>query len=81
MTKFKMIVTGLMMAPALAFAAGAEMDVNGDGMLSVDEVQTAAPAVSTDMFMEMDVDGDGLLNADEVAAAEAAGTLPMPDAG
>jgi hypothetical protein len=82
MSKSKHLLQALVLAAlpvsALAMSQG-EIDVNGDGVLSVDEVQTAMPDVSTDMFLEMDLDGDGLLNAEEVSAAADAGILPMTE--
>lgn len=65
--------------PVLAMGQSSTADANGDGMLSVEEVQAAFPDVSTESFMEMDVDADGLLSDEEVAAAQEAGILPATD--
>ncbi|MEL7154465.1 MAG: hypothetical protein AAFN51_11875 [Pseudomonadota bacterium] len=63
--------------PALAMGQGAsEMDVNGDGVLTIDEVQAAFPDVTSDGFTAMDLNADGALDADEVAAAQEAGLMP-----
>lgn len=65
--------------PVLAMGAGPAADANGDGMLSVEELQAAFPEVTVESFMAMDTDTDGLLNTDEVAAAQDAGILPASD--
>ncbi|MBV2360972.1 hypothetical protein KUH32_14490 [Thalassococcus sp. CAU 1522] len=67
--------------PVLAMGQAAEIDANGDGMLSLDEVQAVYPDVSSDLFLEMDGDADGLLNPDEVAAAQEAGLMPASSDG
>jgi len=54
----------------------AYIDVNGDGVLTIDEVQAVFADVSTDGFCAMDLNADGALDADEVAAAQEAGPMP-----
>lgn len=42
--------------PALAMGQGASsLDVNGDGVLTIDEVQASYPEVTTDMFRSIAV--------------------------
>ncbi len=66
--------------PALAMGQGAsELDTNGDGVLTIDEVQASYPEVTTDMFTTMDLNADGALDADEVSAAQEAGLMPATD--
>ncbi|MBN9889022.1 hypothetical protein [Salipiger abyssi] len=77
----KQILTAVAFAATAATAAlpafaAEEADVNGDGMLTVSEVQAVWPEVSTDGFMSMDSDGDGLLSEEEVADARELGSLP-----
>jgi len=67
------IITGLTVA---SFAA-TEVDANGDGMLTLDEVNTAFPDIKADAFSAMDVNADGVLDTSEVAAAQEAGLLPQ----
>ncbi|MEM8692210.1 MAG: hypothetical protein AAGG57_10020 [Pseudomonadota bacterium] len=63
--------------PALAMGESAtEMDANGDGVLTIDEVQASFPDVSSDGFSAMDLNADGALDADEIAAAQEAGLMP-----
>ena len=80
MTKFK--TTTLITAhaiTALAFAmvqAMADIDVNGDGVLTIDEMQVVFDDVSTDGFSAMDLNADGVLDAGRVQAAQEAGIMP-----
>lgn len=63
--------------PALAAAqVASELDVNGDGVLTIDEVQASYPEMSTDSFSAIDLNADGALDAEEVAAAQEAGLMP-----
>lgn len=76
----KLIALGLITLPAAAFAADyVSADGNGDGMLSLEEVQAILPEVTTDTFIAVDADGDGLLNADELAVAQTEGLMPAAD--
>lgn len=63
----------LLTAPAWAQAG---LDADGDGNVTMDELQAAFPEATADQFAAMDTDADGVLNAEEVAAAQAAGILP-----
>lgn len=80
MTKFK--TTTLITAHAitdLAFAmvqAMADIDVNGDGVLTIDEMQAVFDDVSTDGFSAMDLNADAVLDAGRVQAAQEAGIMP-----
>ncbi|WP_299660577.1 hypothetical protein [uncultured Ruegeria sp.] len=61
--------------PAMALAQGTA-DTNGDGVLTIDEVQAVVPDVDADGFALMDANGDGALDPDEIAVAQEAGLLP-----
>lgn len=77
-TALKTILTVTAVAmPSLAMAM--TLDSDGDGMLTLDEVQAVAPDVTTEAFIEMDSNTDGLLDETEVAAAQAAGVLPASE--
>jgi len=54
----------------------AELDANGDGMLSVSEVQAAYPDISAETFSEVDTNGDGALDDSELIAGQEQGLLP-----
>lgn len=78
MTKFATLtVMAALSGPAIALAQNAsDLDGNGDGVLTIDEVQAVYPEVTADMFTAMDTNADGALDGDEVAAAQAAGLIP-----
>ena len=59
-----------------ATVAAAQVDANGDGVLTLEEVNTAFPEIKAEEFSAMDVNGDGVLDNAEVAAAQDAGLLP-----
>lgn len=68
--------------PAFAMGAGAaEVDANGDGILSVAEVQAVYPEVTTEQFSAMDLNADGALDDGEVQAAQEAGLMPIASEG
>ncbi|MEX0307697.1 MAG: hypothetical protein AB3N12_09955 [Ruegeria sp.] len=61
--------------PTLAIAQSAA-DANGDGVLTIDEVQAVVPDVDAEGFAQMDANGDGALDQDEITIAQEAGLLP-----
>ncbi len=72
---FSAIVLGL---PTLAVAQSS-VDTNGDGVLTIEEVQAILPDVDADGFSAMDANGDGALDQAEIAVAQEAGLLPSSD--
>lgn len=60
-------------APSWAQTA---LDADGDGNVTMEELQAAYPDATADTFAAMDTDADGILSAAEVEAAQDAGTLP-----
>ena len=80
MTKLILTTTAAFLAfttSGIAMSDGAaELDSNGDGMLSVTEVQAVYPDLTADQFSAMDLNADGALDDAEVEAAQAAGTMP-----
>ncbi|MFT6025187.1 MAG: hypothetical protein ACI9PY_003321 [Ascidiaceihabitans sp.] len=75
MTKFTTLTLLAITIPAFAMAQ-ASADTNGDGVLTLDEVQAVYPDVTADSFAGMDLNADGALDGDEVAAAQEAGLMP-----
>ncbi len=61
--------------PVVAFAQSGA-DANGDGVLTIDEVQAVVPEMDADGFSQLDANGDGALDQAEIAAAQEAGLLP-----
>lgn len=55
--------------------ASTEVDANGDGMITIEEVQAVYPDVTAENFSAMDTNADGALDDGEMQAAEAAGLL------
>ena len=71
-----------LITPALAMGASAtEVDANGDGMLTIEEVQAVYPETTAETFSAMDANADGALDDEEVKAAEEAGLMKMPSDG
>ncbi|WP_272008457.1 EF-hand domain-containing protein [Roseovarius sp. ZX-A-9] len=79
MTKFIVILIGL---GALAQSAAAmsdstvEIDANGDGLMTIEEVRAVYPEMSNEVFSEIDVNGDGALDDAEMAAGQENGLIP-----
>ncbi|WP_227269368.1 EF-hand domain-containing protein [Roseobacter weihaiensis] len=67
-------LTTALLLPVAAFAQSA--DANGDGVLTIDEVQVVLPDITAEAFSAMDTNADGALDAAEVQAAQDAGLIP-----
>ena len=78
MNKFALTLAALVTAisPALAMSDSAvEVDTNGDGVLSLEEVQAVWLSVTTEDFETMDANADGSLDDTEIKTAEEAGMM------
>ncbi|MEP2641739.1 hypothetical protein [Roseobacter sp.] len=64
-----------MMSASAAFAQLAA-DANGDGVLTIDEVQVVYPDITAESFTTMDLNADGALDEAEVLSAQEAGLMP-----
>lgn len=76
--RFALTMAALVTAisPALAMSNSAvEVDTNGDGVLSLEEVQAVWPSVTTEDFEKMDANADGSLDDTEIKTAEEAGMM------
>ncbi|MEM9392624.1 MAG: EF-hand domain-containing protein [Pseudomonadota bacterium] len=75
----KTLILGLTAATlaTAAFAMGnkAELDADGDGMLSFAELLVGYPALTEETYGTMDSNADGAIDAEELAAAEEAGLI------
>jgi hypothetical protein len=72
-----LVAAAMIAVPVFAMAQTmADIDVNGDGVLTIDEVQAVFADVSTDGFSAMDLNADGVLDADEALSAQEAGLMP-----
>lgn len=79
MTKTTTLLTLLAMAIAGTAWAASPADTDGDGMLTLDEVQAAFPEIDADSFTVMDANADGMLDEAEVLAAQEAGLMPKTE--
>jgi hypothetical protein len=70
------ILSALTFSLPVAVLAQSSADTNGDGVLTIEEVQAVMPEVGTDEFSVMDANDDGVLDVDEIAIAQEAGLLP-----
>ncbi|MGR3436432.1 MAG: hypothetical protein ACU0CO_16340 [Shimia sp.] len=76
--------TKIIMASAIAAFAGTaalaqEMDADGDGLVTWDELSAAMPDVTEETFTLADTNVDGGLDADELQAAIDAGLIVIPE--
>ena len=62
-----------------ALSAQSEMDADGDGVLSYNELLAANPAMSEERFIAIDTNSDGAVDADELKMATEAGLLPVEE--
>lgn len=66
---------GALLLAALA-AQGASLDADGDGLVTLEELQAAMPEATEELFTTIDTDGSGTLDLDEVTRAIDMGLLP-----
>lgn len=77
MTKHIAIVLGLgVMAASTLGATAGEIDSNGDGLMTIDEVQAVFPDVTAESFAEVDTNDDGALDDAEMVAGQEQGLIP-----
>ena len=79
MTKFIAILLGLGLLANAALAASenaVEIDTNGDGLMTIDEVRAVFPDVSVEAFAEVDTNDDGALDDAEMVAGQEQGLIP-----
>lgn len=76
LTKIAALLSAALAVPSFALANTMEIDTNGDGLLSVAELQTVYPEITGEQFSVMDLNADGGLDAAEVQGAGEAGMLP-----
>jgi len=76
MTKISITATVFAIFAAGAVSAATEADANGDGLLTIDEVQAVMPEITADAFNAMDLNADGALDQAEIQAAQDAGLMP-----
>ena len=79
MTKYIAILIGmgLMANSAIAASDGMnEIDTNGDGLMTIDEIQAVFPDMNAETFSQIDANGDGAVDDAEMVAAQEQGLIP-----
>lgn len=76
MKKIVLQVATVIALTATAVSAQSEIDTDGDGMLSYNELLAAHPDMTEENFIAIDTNADGAVDADEMKLAEEAGLLP-----
>ncbi|MFU1476588.1 EF-hand domain-containing protein [Roseovarius sp. C7] len=79
MTKYIALVLGMGLMANSAFAMNegiAEINTNGDGLITADELSAVFPDVTAEAFAEIDADGNGAVDDAEMQAATEAGLIP-----
>ena len=77
-----MKIMTLALTPVLALAFGtiafaqADLDTDGDGMMSFAELVVAYPDLTEETFTAIDADADGSVSEAEMSAAIEAGVIP-----
>lgn len=72
-----LIASGVIASAGAAYAASfADVDANGDGVISQEEFAAAYPDAGADVMASIDTNGDGQISEEEHAAAVEAGLLP-----
>ncbi|MEM9754794.1 MAG: hypothetical protein AAF914_02310 [Pseudomonadota bacterium] len=76
MKRLTLIVLGIGVAGIAQAATMAELDADGDGMASYEEVLAVLPDMAEETFTLVDIDEDGLLSEDELIAGQEVGLIP-----
>ncbi len=69
----------ILLAGATAGFAEGTYDADGDGMVTLEEIQVSMPDFTAELFAQADTNADGMLDAAELAAAADAGLLPAAE--
>lgn len=73
------LTLAVLLAGTTAAIAQDALDSDGDGMVSMAELQAVYADFAEEDFTAVDLDGDGLLNGDELALARESGMLPAAE--
>ena len=69
------IACAALLVAAPAFAQMAEIDADGDGAITYEEMAAVAPGTTQEAFAALDTDVDGAVDEAELAAAVEAGLV------
>ncbi|QHQ34143.1 EF-hand domain-containing protein [Algicella marina] len=70
------VLAGTLAMGGAAFAEFADVDADGDGLLSAEEFVAAFPDATEATYLAADTDADGMVSEEEHGAAVDAGILP-----
>ncbi|SDW40986.1 EF-hand domain-containing protein [Litoreibacter albidus] len=70
------LTTATVMGTAMASAAVADLDTDGDGVVSFTEMLAVYPTLSEEGFGAVDTNGDGVVDEEELTAATEGGLIP-----
>lgn len=69
-TIFATTATLLALAAPTWAASVSDLDANGDGMVTIEEVQVVNPDITAEEFAAMDANADGSLSDEELSAVQ-----------
>lgn len=69
----------IFLAGTTATFAQGTLDADGDGMVSMEELQAVYPDFTAEQFAEIDTDASGMLDETEVAVAIESGIIPAQE--
>lgn len=70
------LCTAALVGTTAAFAAVADIDSDGDGVVSFTEMLAVYPTLTEEGFGAVDTNGDGVVDEEELTAAEEGGLIP-----
>lgn len=76
MTRTFLTIAGFAIATAGAVIASTDIDADGDGVFSYDEMLAAFPDLTEETYVAVDANADGMVDPDELTAAQDSGLLP-----
>jgi hypothetical protein len=76
MKTYLIAFTSASLLATASFASTAELDTDGDGVVSFNEMLVKYPALTEDGFNAVDTNGDGVVDETEMTAATEAGLIP-----
>lgn len=79
MTRTLTVLTMALGVSATGALAATEMDTDGDGVYSFEEMLAAVPTLTEETFITIDANGDGAVDEAELAAAQESGLIEVSE--